>query len=83
MYWDGNSVPWERKDYSREATVITDDVISFVKGCLDEDAHCRSKKSTIPQSGSMTDWLRNTDSQAVRQRSDDWCINSGRKHGKP
>lgn len=43
-YWDGNSVPWERKDYSREATVITDDVISFVKGCLDEDAHCRSKK---------------------------------------
>ncbi len=27
-----------------EATVITDDVISFVKGCLDEDAHCRSKK---------------------------------------
>ena len=44
-YWDGNSVPWERKDYSREATVITDDVISFVKGCLDEDAHCRSKKT--------------------------------------
>ena len=44
MYWDGNSVPWERKDYSREATVITDDVISFVKWCLDEDAHCRSKK---------------------------------------
>ena len=43
-YWDGNSVPWERKDYSREATVITDDVISFVKRCLDEDAHCRSKK---------------------------------------
>ena len=40
------------------------------------------KNSTIPQSGSMTDWLRNTDSQAVRQRSDDWCINSGRKHGK-
>ena len=39
--------------------------------------------STIPQSGSITDWLRNTDSQAVRQRSDDWFINSGRKHGKP
>ena len=41
------------------------------------------KSSTIPQSGSMTDWLRNTGSQAVRQRSDGWCINSGRKHRKP
>ena len=43
-YWDGNSVPWERKDYSREATVITDDVLSFVRRCLEEDAHCRSRK---------------------------------------
>ena len=22
-YWDGDSVPWERKDYSREASVLT------------------------------------------------------------
>ena len=43
-YWDGNSVPWERKDYSREATAITDDVISLVRQCLEEDAHIRSKK---------------------------------------
>jgi transposase len=43
-YWDGGSVPWERKDYSREATVMTDDVVSFVKKCLDEDNLCRSKK---------------------------------------
>lgn len=43
-YWDGNSIPWERKDYSREATVITDDVICFVKRCLEGDAHSRSRK---------------------------------------
>ena len=38
-YWDGDSVPWERKDYSREASVLTEDVIAFVRQCLDEDAH--------------------------------------------
>ena len=43
-YWDGDSVPWERKEYSREATVLTSDVISFVKDCLDQDLQCRSKK---------------------------------------
>lgn len=43
-YWDGDAVPWERKDYFREATVITDDVVSFVKSCLAEDTLCRSKK---------------------------------------
>ena len=43
-YWDGDSVPWERKEYSREASVITPEVISFVRSCLDEDAHCRNKK---------------------------------------
>jgi transposase len=43
-YWDGNSVPWERKDYSREATVMTDEVVAFVRQCLAEDDLCRSKK---------------------------------------
>ena len=38
-YWDGDSVPWERKDYNREATVLTEDVVTFVRQCLDEDAH--------------------------------------------
>lgn len=84
-YWDGNSVPWERKDYSREATVITDDAISFVRqgSAWKRMPTAVPKSSTILQSGSMTDWLRNTGSQAVRQRSDGWCINSGRKHRKP
>ena len=36
-YWDGDSVPWERKDYSREASVLTEDVVAFVRRCLDED----------------------------------------------
>ena len=43
-YWDGDSVPWERKDYSREASVLTEDVVAFVRQCLDEDNQCRSKK---------------------------------------
>ena len=37
-YWDGDSVPWERKDYSREASVLTEDVVAFVRKCLDEDS---------------------------------------------
>ena len=28
-YWDGDSVPWERKDYSREASVLTEDVVVY------------------------------------------------------
>lgn len=43
-YCDGDSVPWERKDYSREASVLTEDVVSFVRRCLEEDARCRSRK---------------------------------------
>lgn len=38
-YWDGDSVPWKRKDYSREASVLTGDVVAFVRQCLDEDTH--------------------------------------------
>ena len=26
-YWDGDSVPWERKNYSREASVLTENVV--------------------------------------------------------
>ena len=37
-YWDGDSVPWERKDYNRGASVLTEDVVAFVRTCLDEDA---------------------------------------------
>lgn len=37
-YWDGDRVPWERKDYSREACVLTGDVVAFVRQCLEEDA---------------------------------------------
>ena len=43
-YWDGDTVPWERKEYSREASVLTPEVVAFVRSCLEEDTHCRSKK---------------------------------------
>ncbi len=43
-YWDGDNVPWERKDYSREASVLTEDVVAFVRRCLDEDTHSPRKQ---------------------------------------
>jgi transposase len=36
-YCDGDSVPWERKEYIRKADVLTDDVLSFIIECLEED----------------------------------------------
>lgn len=43
-YWDGESVPWERKDYSREPCVLTEDIVAFVKHCIEEDTRCKSRK---------------------------------------
>ena len=43
-YWDGESVPWERKNYTRDASVLTKDVVSFVRQCLDEDTHSPRKQ---------------------------------------
>jgi len=36
-YCDGDSVPWERKEYNRKADVLTDDVLDFILQCLEED----------------------------------------------
>lgn len=36
-YWDGEFVPWEKKIYERDPTIITDEVIAFISACLDED----------------------------------------------
>ncbi len=43
-YWDGDSVPWERKEYRRKATVLTEEVVAFVHNSLKEDAENRSRK---------------------------------------
>lgn len=43
-YWEGNAVPWDRKEYSREAAVMTPDVAQFISACLDEDDRERVKK---------------------------------------
>ena len=43
-YWNGDSVPWERKAYSRKLCELTEDVVAFVQQCLDEDSQCGSKK---------------------------------------
>ena len=36
-YWNGESVPWEKKEYTRATTVLTEEVLRFIKRCLDED----------------------------------------------
>lgn len=43
-YWEGNTVPWERKEYSREAAVMTPDVVRFIASCLDEDEREQVRK---------------------------------------
>ena len=43
-YWDGDRVPWERKAYSREPSVLTEEVMAFVRNCLEEDAHSPKKQ---------------------------------------
>ena len=43
-YWEGNAVPWDRKAYSREAAVMTPDVVQFISAYLDEDERERVKK---------------------------------------
>ena len=56
-YWEGNAVPWDRKEYSREAAVMTPEVVQFISSCLDEDDRERVKKaaaycpSNLPASG--------------------------------
>jgi len=36
-YWDGDTVPWVRKDYERSAEITTTKVKAFIVGCLKED----------------------------------------------
>ncbi len=43
-YWEGDTVPWARKEYIREHVVLTPDVIAFIEACLDEDDREKIKK---------------------------------------
>lgn len=36
-YCNGDSVPWERKEYNRKADILTDDVLDFILQCLEDD----------------------------------------------
>ena len=33
------------KSYSRKASVLTEEVVDFVRKCLDEDTRCKSRKT--------------------------------------
>ena len=43
-YWEGDNVPWEHKPYNRGASVMTPEVVQFVRDCLDEDDAVNIKK---------------------------------------
>ena len=43
-YCEGAAVPWERKTPVRSSTVLTDEVISFIRSCLEEDEQEGLKK---------------------------------------
>ena len=43
-YWDGDAVPWEQKEYNREASVLTPEVISFVRSCRSRKQHHTAKR---------------------------------------
>ncbi|NLU24008.1 MAG: IS21 family transposase [Clostridiales bacterium] len=36
-YWNGDSVPWKKKEYNRSPTVLTSEVQKFIASCLNED----------------------------------------------
>ena len=43
-YCEGETVPGERKEYLREPTVVTDEVKSFIRECLEYDQASGLKK---------------------------------------
>lgn len=43
-YCEGDTVPWVRKTPVRDSNVITDEVIDFIKQCLEEDRNVSFKK---------------------------------------
>ncbi|MDD4599649.1 MAG: helix-turn-helix domain-containing protein [Negativicutes bacterium] len=47
-YCQGDTAPWNRKKYSRQSTIISDDVMEFIRQCLEEDERegVRTQKHT-------------------------------------
>jgi len=43
-YCEGEHVPWERKEYTRQPDVMTDEVMEFIRECFKEDAKEGIKK---------------------------------------
>ena len=43
-YCSGGCVPWERREYSRSAAVVTEDVAAFIRQCLEDDLREGIKK---------------------------------------
>lgn len=43
-YWNGEAVPWDKKEYNRAPTILTEEVIRFITNCIDEDEQEGIKK---------------------------------------
>lgn len=55
-YWDGDTVPWERKEYERNASVVTPQIDAFIQSYLDTIGQKGQRNSITRPSTSMTDW---------------------------
>ena len=72
-YWEGNAVPWERKEYSREAAVMTPDVVRFIASCLDEDEREQVRKQKHTARRIYERLVENKASPAASHLSGIWC----------
>ena len=66
------NVPWERKSYSRKASVLTEEVVDFVRKCLDEDTRCKSRKQHHTARRIFERLVAECGFTGVRRLSDGW-----------
>ncbi|MFR6397789.1 hypothetical protein [Ruminococcus sp.] len=65
-YWEGRTVPWERKPGSgRKNDIITDDVKAFIMKCLNSDQKA-PRSSSIQHIRYTHAWLPNVVLMAVK-----------------
>ena len=56
----------------QEASVLTEEVVDFVRKCLDEDTRANPENSIILPDGFLSVWSLNVALPGVRRLSDGW-----------
>ena len=60
-YCDGNNVPWERKKYTREAKILTDEYLTLFLNVWKKTKKKDLINNLIPQDEFITDLLKKWD----------------------